>query len=224
MTHDHLERPISYDPASMAISSLSTSKVVWYRRPWVLITFVVMVIVGVSVVTDLPHPISVSEDVAAQNTSMKQINADVAPCAYAVKEAFRFYRDALAGALNADRMKTVTTYLPNDQTVCSFASAGMSDLTNNLQVLDTAAGKNIDKLLLVAVTWMDSDANAAIVDIEYLIKYPGNAAKLADLRLREQYLAKDREKAFGLLDQANAILGVNLTPLALPVLSTLPGT
>ncbi len=208
----------------MAVSSLSTTKAVWYRRPWVLITFVIVVIVGVSVVTDLPHPISATEDAAAQNASMQQINTDVAPCAFAVKEAFRFYRDALAGNLNADRMKVINTYLPNDQTVCSFASAGMSDLTNNLQVLDTTAGKNIDKLLLVAVTWMDSDANSAIVDIEYLIKHPGDTKTLVDLHLREQYLAKDREKAFSLLDRASSILGLPIKPLALPSLTPLPGT
>lgn len=224
MTQDHLEPETSYDPASMAISSLSTKKVIWYRRPWVLITFVLVVVVGVSVVTDLPHPLAASQDAAAQDAAMKQINTDVAPCAYAVKEAFRFYRDALAGTLSAGRMKIINTYLPNDQTVCSFASAGMSDLTNNLQVLDTTAGKNIDKLLLVAVTWMDSDANSAIVDVEYLIKHPGDAAKLADLRLREQYLANDRAKALTLLDRASSILGFPITPLDLPSLAPLPGT
>jgi len=225
VTHeDPAARPVSYDPASMAISSLSTTKAIWYKRPWVIITFVIVVVVGVSVITDLPHPISTTEDVAAQNASMKQINTDVAPCVYAVKEAFSFYRDAIAGNLTKDRLKVVNTYLPNDQTVCSFASAGMSDLTNNLQVLDTAAGKNIDKLLLVAVTWMDSDANAAIVDIQYLIKHPGDAAKIADLRLRQKYLAEDRAKAFALLDTASSILGTPLTPLALPSLAPLPGT
>ncbi|NNN02347.1 MAG: hypothetical protein HKL86_11000 [Acidimicrobiaceae bacterium] len=215
---------VPYDPASMATSSLSSQKVIWYRRPWVLITFVVAIVVAVSVITDLPHPISKSEDVSAQNASMKQINTDIAPCVYAVKEAFGFYRNSVAGTLTPQKLKVVNTYLPNDQTVCSFASAGMSDLTNNLQVLDTTAGKNIDKLLKVVVTWMDSDGNAAIVDIEYLINHPGDAKKIADLRKQQNYLTKDREIAIGYLNTASAILGTQLYSLNLPVLAPLPGT
>jgi hypothetical protein len=188
-----------------------------------MITFVIVVVIGVSVITDLPHPIAKGEDASAQNASLKQINADIAPCAYAVKEAFGFYRASVAGTLTKSRLKVVTTYLPNDQTVCSFASAGMSDLTNNLQVLDTEAGKNIDKLLTVTVRWMDSDGNAAIVDIENLIKKPGDKAAMADLRLRENYLAKDREIALGYLNTASSILGVQLSNLKLPVLAPLPG-
>lgn len=224
MTNQDLpEQVIPYDPASMATSSLSLQKVIWYRRPWVMITMVIVLVVGVSIISDLPHPLAKSEDAAAQNTSLKQINTDIAPCVYAVREAFGFYRDAVAGTLTPQKMKVVNTYLPNDQTVCSFASAGMSDLTNNLQVLDTTAGKNIDKLLKVAVTWMDSDGNAAIVDIEYLIKHPGDAKKMADLRQRENYLTKDREIALGYLNTASSILGIRLHNLNLPVLTPLPG-
>ena len=44
---------VVYNPASMATSSLSLERMVWYRRPWFLVTVVVAIIIGVSVVTDL---------------------------------------------------------------------------------------------------------------------------------------------------------------------------
>ncbi len=220
---DFPDKVVPYDPASMATSSLSSVKAVWYRRPWVMATIVIVIIVAFSVISDLPHPLAKSEDAAAQNASLKQINNDIAPCVYAVKEAFGFYRDAVAGTLNPQKLKVINTYLPNDQTVCSFASAGMSDLTNNLQVLDTAAGKNIDKLLKVVVTWMDSDGNKAIVDIESLIKHPGDPKVMADLRKQEGYLFTDRQTALGYLDAASSILGIRLHNLNLPILAPLPG-
>lgn len=218
------ENSTPYDPASMATSSLSSEKVIWYRRPWVVVTVVLVLVVAIAVITDLPRPLAKSEDATAQNASLKQINTDIAPCAYAVKEAFGFYRDSVTGKLTPQKLSVIKTYLPNDQTVCSFASAGMSDLTNNLQVLDTAAGKYIDRIVKVAVTWMDSDGNAAIVDIGYLIKHPGDAKKMADLRKQQSYLNQDRQIALGYLNTARSILAPqHLNNLNLPELAPLPG-
>ena len=90
-----------FDPGSMPTSSFSTVKAVWFRRPWVLVTAVVVVIAAISVITDLPHPISRSQDIADQNASLKVINSDLKPCAYGVGEAFRFYRQQAAGTLSA---------------------------------------------------------------------------------------------------------------------------
>lgn len=217
------EADVEYDPASMSTSSLSSAKVIWYKRPWVLISAAVVIVVGLSVLSDLPHPLTNAQDVAAQNASIKQINADIAPCTYAVQEAFRFYRESVAGTMTPAHLKVANTYLTNDQTVCSFAGAGMSELTNNLDVLRTTAGKNIDLLVKVVVTWMDSDANGAIFDIQHLIAHPGQQSTLRDLRSRQDFLAKDREIALGYLNAASTILGVPLTNLKLPVLAPLPG-
>lgn len=218
-----LEEP-RFDPGSMATSSLSTQRSSWYRRPWVLLSAALIVIVAVSIVSDLPHPISAVEDAAAQNASLKQINHDLAPCAYAVDEAFRFYRQDVAGQLTPGKMKVVNLYLTNDQTVCSFASSGMSDLTNNLQVLDTSGGKYIDKLLLVIVTWMDSSANGAIFDIQHLIAHPHDPKLLADLTKRERFLEVDRQRAFADLATARSLVGAPLNNINVPAMGVLPGT
>jgi len=214
--------PVEFDPASMATSSLSLNKAIWWRRPWVLITLVIVVIVAISVITDLPHPISNAEDVSSQNATMVQVNADVKQCTYAVKESFGFYRQEVGGHLSASQLSVIKTYLVNDQTVCSFAGPSMSELTNNLQVLDTAAGKYIDAMLKVVVTWMDSDANGAINDIQTLTQHPGNATALRDLAKRQEFLNRDRQLALDDLAKASDLLGVTLTPLNLPTLAPLP--
>ena len=100
----------------------------------------------------------------------------------------------------------------------------MSELTNNLQVLDTAAGKYIDAMLKVVVTWMDSDANGAINDIQALTLHPGAAKVLSDLAKREDFLNRDRQLALDDLAKADDLLGVNLPTLNLPTLAPLPLT
>lgn len=220
--HDYSET--EYDPASMAASSLVASRAVWFKRPWVVATLALLVVVAVSVVTDLPHPISKAEDASNQNGALKLINSDLSKCTYALTQAFQFYRQQLAGTLTHSQLSIVNTYLPSDQVVCSFAGPNMSDLTNNLQVQDTAAGKKIDALLKATINWMDPDADGAILDITKLFNHPGDSAALEDLTKREAQLAKDRRTALNDLASADAILGTHLYKLKLPVLTPLPGT
>ena len=208
----------------MPTSSLVSTKMVWYKRPWVLITFAIVVVVGVSVITDLPHPISKVEDAASQNASMKEINTDIAPCTYAVKESFRFYEWDVTGKLTAANKQQVPSLLLNDQTACSFASGAIYDLTNNVQVLDTTAGKNIDKTLRVIMTWTTGDALAAIEDIQYLYNHPGDAKKIHDLHVQQILLEKDRQIAFGYTAEASSLLGLPITEPQLPSLPHLTGT
>ena len=214
----------SYDPASMAISSLSMTRVVWYKRPWVMITAVITVIVAISVITDLPKPLTVAQDIAAQNSAMKQINIDIKPCTFGLQESFGFYRRESSSRLSPSQMKVITTYLVSDQTVCSFAAPSMSELTNNLQLLDTPAGKQLERMRTTIVTWMDSDANGAIADIWLFSTHHATSNTLADLKKREFFLAQDRQTALADAANANAILGTTLTAPNLPALTSLPGT
>ncbi|MHB1208283.1 MAG: hypothetical protein ACYC1I_01085 [Acidimicrobiales bacterium] len=214
----------SYDPGSMPVSSLSTQRAVLYRRPWFLITVAVIVVVAVSVISDLPHPITKAEDATAQNASMKQINTDIGPCVFAVKEAFSFYEQKVTGQLSPSNLAQVPSLLVGDQTACSFTSGSIYDLTNNIQVLDTKAGKDIDHMLSVVVLWSTSDALAAIEDIQYLISHPGDTKKLHNLAQEEALLAKDRSLALNYVARAERTLGMKLKQPIMPVLSHLTGT
>jgi hypothetical protein len=213
-----------YEPATMASSSLSTFKVVLYKRPWFLITVSIIVVLAVSIISDLPNHITKAQDANAQNASMKQINNDIAPCTYALKESFSFYDKQVTGKLTPSDQSQVPSLLVGDQTACSFTSGSVYDLTNNIQVLDTTAGKKIDQMLAVVVTWVTSDALAAIEDIQYLFNHPGDAKKLRDLTKQEGQLTIDRSKAFKDVAAADTILGRQLKSPGLPVLMQLPGT
>ena len=208
----------------MAAASLESTVVVWYKRPWFLITLGIVVVLGVSVITDLPQHITKAQDASEQNDSIHQINIDIAPCVYAVQQSFNFYQEKVTGNLTAAHLKQVPALLVGDQTACSFASGGVYDLTNNIQVNDTTAGIHIDHMLSVIVTWVTSDALAAIEDIQYLFAHPGNAAKMEKLTKREALLAGDKSKINSDFKAAEDVLGLALKKPNIPALPTLSGT
>lgn len=215
---------VPFDPASMPTSSLGLTKAVWYRRPWVLAALALVVIVAISVVIDLPRPITKSQDAASQNASIKEMNTDLADCAFAVKESFHIYNLNVTGKLTKSDLSQVPTLLTGDETACSFASEPVYDLTNNLQVDDTKAGKHIDLMLTVVEHWITDNALAAIKDIQYLFNHRGDASTIRHLGYQEGQLAADRVKALDDEAAAEQVLGQRLYALKMPSLSHLTGT
>ena len=118
----------------------------------------------------------------------------------------------------------VPTLLTGDETACSFASEPVYDLTNNLEVDDTAAGKHIDRMVTVVEGWMTDYALASIDDIQYLFSHPDDAAKIRHLTTQEADLAQNRTLAEHEEKSADEILGVRLVPVAIPRLPHLTGT
>jgi hypothetical protein len=215
---------VPFDPGSMPSSSLWMTKAVWYRRPWFLATVGIILVAAVSVITDLPHPITKAEDASQQNGVIKLINGDSAPCIYALKESFSFYREELAHTLAPSNLKTVKNYLLEDQTVCSFASGPISDMTNNIQVSDTTPGKKIDAALASVVKWLTYDGVATILDIRNYFATTPFHMDTANLILNENRLEEDRAAVMADVQAASTLLGKTLTPISIPVLPRLPGT
>lgn len=225
MTDDFSDfEDVPFDPATMPSSSLGIAKAVWYRRPWVLATLALIVIVAVSVIVDLPRPITKAQDAASQNASIHEINTDLAECAFAVNESFHFYNLNVAGKLSPSNLAQVPTLLTADETACSFASEPVYDLTNNLQVDDTAAGKHIDQMLSVVEQWITDNALAAVKDIQYLFNHPGDAATIRHLGYQEGQLANGRTKALRDEAQAESVLGRHLHTVKIPSLPHVLGT
>ena len=214
---------IPFDPASMPTGSLGLAKAVWYRRPWVLTLMALLVILAISIVIDLPRSTTRAEDAASQNSSIKEMNTDLAECSFAATESFHLYNSNVAKRLTPSDLAQVPTLLVGDQTACSFASEPVYDLTNNLQVDDTKAGKKIDRMLSVVEKWITDNALAAVEDIQYLFTHPSDAEKLHNLAAQEVDLANDRRKAFGDEHAAESILGIKLVPIKVPSLPHLSG-
>jgi hypothetical protein len=213
-----------YDPASMPAASLGTMRSIWYRRPWFILTIGVILVVGISVLTDLPHPITRAENTSDQNASIKQINADIAPCVFAVKEAFSFYNEDVAGKLTSSDLTQVPGLLVGDQSACSFASGSIYDLTNNVQITETAAGRKLNGMMPIIVSWTTDSALAAIDSIMFHFKHPTSTSYVRALTISEGQLVKKRSEINLDVLAASKILGTTLKEIKLPVLPHLTGT
>jgi hypothetical protein len=208
----------SSDPPTATGPDPADARTIWYKRTSVLVVAAIAVVVGASILIDLPRPISNAEDVASQTASLKEINQDLAPCGYAIKETFLIHQDQVAETLTPSDHASATKMMVDDQSACSFTNSSVYDLTNNIQVQDTAAGKFVDRMLSVATTWVTSDALAAVEDIQYLYLHPGDPAKTRDLLAQEKLLAADRAQAILDVQEADAILHTRLAPPNLPAL------
>ncbi|MBW4030226.1 MAG: hypothetical protein HIU57_06055 [Acidobacteria bacterium] len=225
MTHTPTDPDeIQFDPGSMPATSLSAQRAVWYRRPWFLATVGIILVVAVSVVTDLPHSISKAEDASQQNGVIKQINGDTATCVFALKESFNFYREEVNHTLASTNLATVKNYLLEDQTACSFASGPVYDMTNNVQPSRTAAGKKVDSAMAATVKWITYDAVGAIVAIRDYFGSTPFELRTTKLAQFETALAFDRTAIVNDIDAASALVGTTLTPINVPSLPRLPGT
>ncbi len=219
MTDEQTEANGPEDPFTIgAIIAQTPERPVWYKRAWVIATAAVLAVIVASVVVDLPSHTTVATDTADQTSIMQQINSDINPCSYAVKETFSIYKSERAGSLSPADQSEVPSLLRDDQTACSFTSSTIYDLSN-VEGTGTPAGKNVGDVVNVVTLWATSDALGAIEDIQTLSTDPTDASALANLPKQEVALTRDRTQADHLVVTADRILGAHLP---MPELAVLP--
>lgn len=192
----------------------------WYRRPVALVAAIVVVVVGASVIADLPQHSTPAQQAATIASVVKSINSDVHPCTFAVSEAFSIYRQESAGTLSAADRARVPGFLNDDASACSMTDQSVVQL-GTLTLPQTAAGRELGTAIKGVLEWETSDAVAAIDDIQLLQDHPGNAATLADLRKQQRLLTADRKTAKQAVRAASYDLGgADIGTPALPRLAT----
>lgn len=191
----------------------------WQRHRGLLIASVVFVILLITVLSDLPVNTSRADDINAERSVMSEVNTDLAPCALGIHQAIGIWNLQATHELTpADRAPT-PGLLGDDQTACSFTSENIYDLTTNIQVPGTAAGKDLGQLVATATLWTTSDALRAIEDVQTLMSDPGNTGVLHNLAKEEAQLAADRATALSEEDAADRTLDAHLQPVDLPAVS-----
>ncbi len=173
----------------------------WWRRRPVLVSLVVVVVLVATILTDLPQSATPAVQYGTDVQVLRQINSDVAPCSYAVGEAFMIHRRQLAGTLTASERAEVPKLLTDDQMACSFTSQSVFDLSN-VEVPGSTSGRYLQNLVGTATTWVTSDSLRAIEAIQSLWGNRHDAAALRKLARAEQLMSEDR--ALALRDMAGA--------------------
>lgn len=195
-----------------------TKAPIWQRRRGLIIGLAVLVIVLITVLTDLPVSTSRADDISVERSVMSEVNTDLAPCALAIHQAVGIWNLQAAHELTAADRAPTPGLLGDDQSSCSYTSEYIYDLSD-VQVPGTTAGKDLGQLISTATLWTTSDSLSAIEDVQKLMNDPTNAPALRDLAKEEAQLAADRHTAISQEDAADKALDTRLPPVDLPVVS-----
>ncbi len=193
----------------------------WYQRRAFLVTVGVIVVVGAAVISDLPTPTSLAADTKAENAVIKEINSDVAPCLFSVREALTFYGDETSGTLSSAHRAQIPALLRDDQTACSYTNDNIFQLSE-IDVPGSAAGKQVSQAVNTVTVWATSDALGAIEAIQTLTSQPGDRKARTQLHHQERLLAEERDKATAEIAAAGHALGTRLATLDVST-ESLPG-
>ena len=191
---------------------------IWQRHRRLAIAAAVLVIALITVLTDLPTSTSRASDIAAERSVMSEVNSDLQPCAYAVRQALGIWVLQAHHQLSAADRAPTPGLLSDDQSACSFTNQGVYDLSN-IQVPGTPAGKELGQLLATAMLWTTSDSLRAIEDVQTLMNQPNDAGAVRDLSREEAQLAADRRNALADETAADRDLDTHLQPVNLPAIA-----
>jgi hypothetical protein len=191
------------------------SATAWYRRRSFLIPAGIVVVAAAMVVSDLPTHTSRASDIQAETTVIGEINADVAPCVFSMREALTMYADETSGTLSSGNRAQIPGLLRDDQNSCSYTESNVFDLSD-IEVPGTAAGKQIGQAVNTVTLWATSDALGAIEAIQALTSNPADHRASAQLTADERLLAQDRsqtdtEIAAAGRDLSTTLPGIDLT-------------
>jgi hypothetical protein len=174
-----------------------------------------VVAVGVAaVISDLPTHTSRATDIQGETTLITEINADVAPCVFAVREALTLYSDETSGTLSSGNRSQIPSLLRDDQNACSFTDSSIFDLSS-IEVPGSPAGKHVGEAANTMTVWATSDALGAIEVVQALTSSPADRKARAQLLVDERLLAQDRAKATAEINAAGRILRTRLPALNL---------
>ncbi|HUC36449.1 MAG TPA: hypothetical protein VMR97_04935, partial [Acidimicrobiales bacterium] len=95
---------------------------IWQRHRGLSIAAVVIVIVLITVLTDLPTSTSRASDVSAERSVMSEVNSDLQPCAYSIHQALGIWALAATHQLSAADRAPTPGLLGDDQSACSLTN------------------------------------------------------------------------------------------------------
>jgi hypothetical protein len=189
---------------------------IWQRHRSLSIAAVVLVILLITVLTDLPTGTSRASDVSAERSVMSEVNSDLQPCAYSIHQALGIWALAATHQLSAADKAPTPGLLSDDQSACSLTNENTYDLATNIQPPSTAAGKELSQLIATATLWTTSDGLRAIEAVQTLMNDPRNAAAQHSLKEAETQLARDRRTALAAEGAADRDLDTHLALVDLP--------
>jgi hypothetical protein len=199
-------------PAAAADGEASVSP--WYKRRAWLVSAALVLVVAVTVLTDLPGHDSRAGQISDDASVMSQVNSDIGPCSYAIGESLTIYRDLSTHTLTPSEMNQVPGLLHDDQDACSYTDDSIYELSN-IDIPGSTSGKYMGEVVSTVEWWATADALAAIEEIQILDSNLSDATAKARLGHFERALTSERAQAESELGAADALLQTHLPALNL---------
>jgi hypothetical protein len=184
-----------------------------WRHPALLVGVVVVIIVAVSVITDFPVSASHSDTVASVRGYVEEIETDIAPCNYAMGNAWQLYQSDITGSATPTERGEIPSLIQQDLEACSYLQDDIVDLAGI--ATSASEGANVRGLSTATLAWIDPDALGAITDIATLVSSPSSTSELKGLARREADLVRDRATALRILAGASTTLHAHFPALSL---------
>lgn len=203
--------PLTPETIPDSFSEPARGKKPWYRRGWFLVVAVAVVVAGASVIADLPHNASPTDQAAQATTLVKSVDADIRTCTFSLQQTDTIFGRQQSGTLTAAQRSQAPSLLSQNEQACSFANQSVVDL-GTLTVPSGPAGTELGNMITNVEVWMTSDAVAAMDDMQQLIEHPSDAKAEHDLAKQESLLTADRAKADADVRAAEKSLGGTRIP------------
>jgi hypothetical protein len=181
----------------------------WYRRRVFLIVSAVVVIIAITVITDLPTSSSRDNNISNARSVIAEVASDVQPCNYGLGESLIFYNDVTSGHITAQHRAQIPGLISQDLEACSYSNAGIDDLAD-VNGAASKIGSLLNSLADHSLLWCDPDGLSAIGAMTTLINDPGNAAATSKLARAEKLLASDRAIVYSDIATITKDLGTSM--------------
>lgn len=202
-------------PTGAGVEAGDATAPLWRRRRGLTIGILVLVILLVTVLTDLPTDTSRASDISAERSVMTEVNSDLDSCALAIHQAVGIWTLQNAHKLTAADRSPTPGLLGDDQTACSLTSESIFDLAN-IDIPGTAAGKHLSQMVASALLWSTSDGLRVIEDVQTLMSSSNDPTARGDLAKAEAGLNADRAQAIAQERAADRDLDIRLQSVDTP--------
>jgi hypothetical protein len=199
-------------PAASTDKEISANP--WYKRRAWLVSAALVVVVAVTVLTDVPHHSTRPGQITDDTRVISQVNSDVGPCSSALGESLTIYRGLSAHSLTPSQINEVPGLLRKDQAACSFTDNHIYQLST-IAAPRSASGKYMGQVVSTVTLWATSDALAAIGEVQAFDSGSADTQVAPRLRHFEGLLSTDRAQAESELGAADSLLQARLPALRL---------
>ncbi|MCU1495717.1 MAG: hypothetical protein JWO62_3481 [Acidimicrobiaceae bacterium] len=201
--------PIAHLPATSGAPPGPGARRPWYRGRAALLSVGVVVVVAVTVITDLPSHSTRANNINDARSVIAEVSTDAQPCNLGLTEALGFYADVTSGHITPAHRAEIPSLIRDDLNACSYVNASIDDLAS-IDNPASATGRQLNAITNNVLVWCDPDALTAIGQITTLLDHPGTAAARTKLAGAERLLKSDRAAAYANIAKLARSLGSSL--------------